>query len=313
MSICSWVNETVMTFTQLEIFALVAELGGFTAAADKLGISQSAVSHAIKQLEKEWGLTLLTRGQAGIEATEAGNSLLLRVRELLGVAEAIRQEASAARGLNRGVLRIGSFGTTSSLLLLPRILEQFRASYPEIDVFVEEGEDDEVAQWVSERRVDVGFVVLPDDRFDTLPLVEDQFVALIPAGHPLAGQPAARLADLCDMPFIMTLAGNTALIERLFETAGLRPMVKHRYAQILTIVKMVENGAGVSIVADLAVPAPLLALCPGVVKKPLAPMVRRAVGLAVPSRKHVSPAVAAFLHTCKTMAKSLRDGSLGGL
>ena len=209
---------------------------------------------------------MLTRGQAGIEATEAGRGLLLRVRELLGVAEAIRQEVSAARGLNRGVLRIGSFGTTSSLLLLPRILEQFKASYPEIDVFVEEGEDDEVAQWLAERRVDVGFVILPDERFDTMPLVADQFVALIPAAHPLASQPSVRLADLCAMPFIMTLAGNTSLIEKLFESAGLRPMVKHRYAQIITIVKMVESGAGVSIVADLAVPAPLMALCPGMVK-----------------------------------------------
>ena len=115
-----------MTFTQLEIFAKVAELGGFTAAAEQLGISQSAVSHALRLLEKEWGVILLSRRQSSIEVTEAGRNLLIRVRELLGVSEAIRQEAAAMRGLSRGVLRIGSFGPSSSLWLLPKILGQFQ-------------------------------------------------------------------------------------------------------------------------------------------------------------------------------------------
>ena len=102
-----------MTFTQLEIFARVAELGSFTAAAAQLGITQSAVSHALRLLEKEWGVTLLSRQQSRIEVTEVGRNLLIRVRELLGVSEAIRQEVDAVRGLRRGVLRIGSFGPSS--------------------------------------------------------------------------------------------------------------------------------------------------------------------------------------------------------
>lgn len=295
-----------MTFTQLEIFAIVAELGSFTAAGERLAISQSAVSHALKQLESEWGVTLLSRGPAGIGVTEIGKGLLLRVRELLGISEAIRQEVAAVRGLNRGVLRIGSFGTTSSLQLLPRILERFTHRYPEIDIFVDEGEDEEVSQWLIERRVDVGFVVLPDERFDTVPLVEDQFVALIPATHPLAARKAVSLSDVSRMPFIMTLAGSASAIQRLFEQACLYPSVKQRYAQILTIIKMVENGSGVSIVADLATPDPIMALCPGVMKKPLFPKVKRSVGLAVLKRAHASPAVEAFLTEAKNMTTSLR-------
>lgn len=295
-----------MTFTQLEIFAVVAELGGFTAAGQRLGISQSAVSHALKQLETEWGVTLLSRGPTGIEVTEVGQSLLVRVRELLGVSEAIRQEVAAVRGLNRGVLRIGSFGTTSSLQLLPQILERFKQSYPEIDVFVDEGEDDEVSQWLIERRVDVGFVVLPDERFDTVPLVEDQFVALIPAAHPLAAKKAVSLSEVCAMPFIMTLAGSAAAIQQLFEQERLHPSVKQRYSQIITIIKTVESGSGASIVADLAVPDQVMALCPGAVKKPLTPRVRRSVGLAVLNRTHASPAVEAFLKLAKSVVTPLR-------
>jgi DNA-binding transcriptional LysR family regulator len=295
-----------MTFTQLEIFVLVAELGGFTAAGEKLGISQSAVSHALIQLENEWGVTLLSRSKSGVEVTEVGKDLLVRVRELLGISEAISQEVSAIRGLNRGMLRVGSFGPSSSLMLLPRILEQYRRRYPEIEVFVEEGTDDAVAQWIAERRVDIGFVVLPDERFDTQPLVEDQFVAVRPVNHPLARQDCIQLPDLCHYPFIMTTAGAAAHVERLFGAAGLRPRVKHRYSQIITIIKMVEYGAGISIVSDLALSDQVMATSPGVTKKPLTPVAGRSVGLAVPSLKQASPAVHAFLKTSRLLMPELR-------
>ncbi len=296
-----------MTFTQLEIFVLVVDLGGFTAAAERLGISQSAVSHALKQLEGEWGVTLLSRNKAGIEVTEVGRNLLARVRELLGISEAIQQEVAAVRGLNRGVLRIGSFGPSSSLLLLPRILEQYRKNYPEIEIHVDEGPDDVVTQWIAERRVDVGFVVLPDERFDTQPLVEDQLVAVLPLSHPLARRKALDLSELCPLPFIMTAAGASAHVEKLFDSAGLRLNVKHRYSQILTIIKAVESGAGVSIVASLALSDQVMAMCPGAVKKPLVQPARRSVGLAVPNIKQASPAVLAFLKTAKMLVPKLRQ------
>ncbi|NIE63161.1 LysR family transcriptional regulator [Burkholderia sp. Ax-1719] len=285
-----------MTFTQLQIFALVAEVGSFTAASQKLGITQSAVSHAIKQLESEWGLSLLNRGAPFVEVTAAGRHLLLRVRELLGVEEAIKQELSAIKGLNEGALRIGSFGVTSSLVLLPKVLERFSAAYPRIDLVIEEGTDDEVAQWILERRVDIGFLNVPDERFDTTLLAEDQFYALVPASHPIAKQNTVSLADLCTIPFVMSLAGNRNLFEGFFRAAGLTPQVKHRCGQMVTMIQMVEYGA-CALAAELSVPDQLMELCPGAVKRPLSPAIHRSVGLAVPTNKHVSPAVQAFIET----------------
>ncbi|AOR65694.1 MULTISPECIES: LysR family transcriptional regulator [Pectobacterium] len=292
-----------MTFTQLEIFALVAKLGSFTAAAGELGISQSAVSHAVKNLEKEWGLTLLTRGQATIEVTTVGQGILVRAREILSISEAMHQEISAIRGVNQGILRIGSLGISSSLQLLPKILQKFNEIYPGIDVLVEEGTDSEVNQWITERHVDIGFVVLPSDHFDTISLVEDQFVALVPTDHTLAKRQAIHLSDLCKIPFIMTLAGSGRYVEEIFSAGNFHPMIKHKYSQIITIVKMVESGAGVSIVADLAVPAQIMALCPGVVKRPLTPKARRFIGLAVPNKNQASPAANAFLKVAKSILR----------
>ncbi|WP_300759311.1 LysR substrate-binding domain-containing protein [Janthinobacterium sp.] len=294
-----------MTFTQLEIFTLVAELHGFSAAAARLGISQSAVSHALKALEKELKVDLIVRHQASAELTEVGRQLLLRAREILGLSEAMRQEAADVLGQHQGSLRIGSFGPTASLNLLPAIVAEFRRRYPGIVLRIDEGGDHEVLQWIRERRVDVGFVVLPDERYDTVPLVEDQMMALVPRSHPLAQLPAITLVQLCEGPFIMSEAGCAVLIEPLFANAGLQPQVPYHISQIITILDMVNRGDGLSIVAELALPQRLQQQYPDLVAVPLDPPVSRKVGLAVRDRRQNTPATNAFLEVARLVAPTL--------
>ncbi|NWC91849.1 MULTISPECIES: LysR family transcriptional regulator [unclassified Pseudomonas] len=282
-----------MTLTQLEIFSLVAELQGFTSAANRLGISQSAVSHAIKSLEQELGVELIRRHQSRVELSDIGQQLLLRARAMLGLANTLQQEAADARGMKRGTLRIGSFGPTSSTRLLPRILQRFRQVHPGIEVHVDEGPDPQVVQWLEERRIDVAFVVLPDDRFDTFPLIEDQLVALLPVNHPCALQPGISLKQLCNDPFILTQAGSAELVSRLFLGAGLKPDIRYRCSQLLSTLDTVRRGDGVTLVAELSLPQ---TNDPGYLKKPLAPAVKRQVGLAVLDQRQSSPATLAFIN-----------------
>lgn len=293
-----------MTFTQLEIFVLVAELRSFTAAANQLRISQSAVSHALKALETEFGVALVARERTAIELTPIGDQLLLRAREILGLSEAMRQEITATRGLQQGMVRIGSFGPTSSLTLLPRILAEYRDRYPGIEVQVEEGVDSEVAQWLLDRRVDAGFVILPDERFDTISVAEDQLVALVPANHVLASRRTVMLEDLSGTSFIMTEAGSASLIEPLFASVGLVLKPHYRMAQIITILGMVERGDGTSIVAELALPNNLADAYPGIVKIPLRPTVKRSVGLAVRNLRNISPATRGLFEVTRELART---------
>jgi len=284
-----------MTFTQLEMFALVVELRGFTAAALRLGVSQSAVSHAIKSLEQELGVQLVTRQQSTVEVTELGQRLLVRAREILGLAESMRQEVALASGLNKGLLRIGSFGPTSSLKLLPAILDVFCPRYPGIEVRIDEGTDGDTLQWILDRRVDIGFTLLPDERFDTVELVEDQMVALLPARHPLAAKKTVSAHDLANEPFIMPDAGCSSLIEPLFAAQGVCPQVRYRMSQVLTVLGMVARGDGVSGMAELALPTDLAASHPGIAIRPFSPPVRRRVGLALRNLAQASPAAKAFV------------------
>ena len=281
-----------MTLTQLEIFSLVAELRGFTLAAHRLGISQSAVSHALKSLEQELGVELLRRHQAHVELSDIGERLLLRARAMLGLANTLRQEAADARGMKRGTLRIGSFGPTASIRLLPKILEQYRQAHPGIEVHIDEGPDRQVLQWLQERRIDVGFVVLPEDRFDTYALLEDQLVALLPPGHPLASRTQLALEDLCTDPFVLTEAGSAELVTRLFHAARLTPNIRFRCSQLLSTLDTVSRGDAITVVAEGSLPD---TENPRYLKKALTPAVVRQIGLAVLDRRQASPATLAFV------------------
>lgn len=298
-----------MTLTQLEIFSLVAELQGFTSAAHRLGISQSAVSHAIKALEQELGVELFRRHQTLVEPSDIGQQLLGRARAMLGLANTLQQEAADARGMKRGTLRIGSFGPTASIRLLPAILDQFRADHPGIEVHVDEGPDRQVLQWLDERRIDVGFVVLEQEHLDTFALFEDQMVALLPTKHPLAARDTLSLQDLCDDPFILTEAGSSELVTRLFAAAQLRPKVRYRCAQLLSTLDAVSRGDGLSIVAEASLPRSVDARY---AVRPLYPRVPRQIGLAVLDRRQSSPATLAFIQIAQSlgMASLFQAGHL---
>lgn len=287
-----------MTLSQLQIFSLVAELRGFTSAASRLGISQSAVSHALKSLEQELGVELIRRHQSLVELTDIGQQLLLRARAILGLAATMEQEAADARGMKRGTLRIGSFGPTSSMKLLPAILQRYRAAHPGIEVHIDEGPDRQVLQWLEERRIDIGFVVLPQERFDCFALVEDQMVALIPSQHGLASKDSVSLAELCDDPFILTEAGSAELVSRLFVAARLSPNIRYRSSQLLSTLETVARGEALTLVAQLSLPE---ASDPRYLIKPLSPPARRQVGLAVLDRRQSSPATLAFIEQARSL------------
>ncbi|POA66182.1 LysR family transcriptional regulator [Pseudomonas sp. GW531-T4] len=287
-----------MTLSQLQIFSLVAELRGFTSAASRLGISQSAVSHALKSLEQELGVELIRRHQSLVELTDIGQQLLLRARAILGLAATMEQEAADARGMKRGTLRIGSFGPTSSMKLLPAILQRYRAAHPGIEVHIDEGPDRQVLQWLEERRIDVGFVVLPQERFDCFALVEDQMVALIPSQHGLAAKDSVSLAELCDDPFILTEAGSAELVSRLFLAARLSPNIRYRSSQLLSTLGTVARGDALTLVAQLSLPE---ANDPRYRIKALSPPARRQVGLAVLDRRQASPATLAFIEQARSL------------
>jgi DNA-binding transcriptional LysR family regulator len=285
-----------VTLSQLEILVALAETGGFTTAGARLGISQSAVSHALRALERALGVPLVDRRVSPPVLTDVARRLLPHARGALAHTAALDQEVEAAKGMAAGTLRIGSFGPTSSAKLLPEMLAEFARRYPRIEVRVDEDTDEVVDQWLIERRVELGFVVLPDDRFDTVLVAEDEYVAILPEAHPLARQREVPLAALEGLPFILT--GSRDEMEAVLGRARVRPRVLHRSKQVVSILGLVQQGLGVSGAPRLVLPDRY----PGVAYRPLAPRVPRQVALAMRDRGDLSPVARAFVELAERQA-----------
>jgi DNA-binding transcriptional LysR family regulator len=290
-----------MTFTQLEIFSVLAKVGSFSRAAAALGITQSGVSHAIKLLETELGVSLMNREGGALALTDVGARLLSRANDILQQKEALQQEASLEQGIARGTLRIASFGATSSLRILPALMAQFQRVHPLVEVQIDEVVDEVVVQWLLERRIELGFVVLPDERFDTLPLVTDELVAVLPASHPLASKKTVSAKDFHNRPFIRTSAGSGPHIDQFLGAQGAIPKTLFRFEQLTSMMGFVVQGDAIAIAARLALPdAPA-----GLVYRSLQPRWPREIALAALSFDRLSPAARAFIEIATKHRKHL--------
>jgi DNA-binding transcriptional LysR family regulator len=265
-----------MTDAQLQALVAVAETGSFTTAGRRLGLTQSAVSHAITSLEESLAVMLIDRAARGARLTDAGARIVAHAREVLRHRSRIQRDAEASRRLEQGQLRIGSFGVSASRRMLPALLQAFAKRYPGVGVMVLEGSDEEALRWLGDGEVDVAFVRLPCDDFDATQVAEDRLMAVIPARHKLAERTSISGADVVGTPFIMDTGGCEPLIMEALCHPDLD--VRFRMREVETVVAMVARGMGIAAVPRLALPDEAPA---GVAFVPLATDYVRRVGLAV--------------------------------
>ena len=284
-----------MTLLQYEVFRKVIETGSFTKAGEVMGLTQSAVSHAIKGLESELGIALLIRGRSGLKLTNEGERLLDYIRKILNLAEQMKQEAAAMIGLEIGTFRIGTFPSVSAKLL-PGIIKAFKEKYPNITVDFFEGGYETIKNWLAQGIIDLGFVTLPSDpTFDTIPLIQDDIVILLPEKHPLSRQSVILLEQIASEPFIMPKDGCDIIVKKMFKAKRLKPNIQFEISDNNTIISMIKENIGISIVPKLT----LFHQIEGIKVVKFDEDVYRTIGLALLSRQTASPSVKAFINVAK--------------
>ncbi|MEK8052750.1 LysR family transcriptional regulator [Ideonella sp. DXS22W] len=242
-----------MKLHSLRYFTVLAEELHFGRAASRLAITQPPLSAAIKGLEDELGVQLLRRNSKGVALTPAGAAFVDEARQILDrVARAGQVAKAVARGI-RGRLDIGM---TGSLVYrgVPGLVQAYGRAMPEVDVVLHEMSTAEQLQAVLHGRLDAGFIntatVPPPLAHQALP--DDRFVLALPEGHPRARARALDLAALADERFVMfsreVSPANHDNVIAVFSRAGIHPQTVHAARQWLTIVAMVAQGLGVSLV-----------------------------------------------------------------
>lgn len=295
------IYDVHMQFHQLFAFIAIVEAGSFTLAAERLGLSQSALSHAISNLERDLGISLLQRDRQGARPTEVGERLLPHVREVLSRMDRIRREATDTMGLLTGRVRIGSI-PSATVDFLPRAIAQFSRLHPGIElVLLEEPSqgNGRLLEWLTSHTIDVALIELPVAEFETLPLMDDELCLVLPASSPLAQQEQVSVQQLAQLPFVLSRYTSEHLLHAAFQQAGAKPTIRFEVQDLGTLISLVREGLGISLVPRLALPNPP----EGILLRPVLPAIRRQLGFLVRSLDEVPPAVQAFIQDTQHLAR----------
>jgi DNA-binding transcriptional LysR family regulator len=188
----------------LRYFVAVAEDLHFTRAAERLFISQPALSKQVRMLERQLGAPLFDRGREGVRLTPVGEALLPYARRTLAVWDRGWAEAERAKSRQRAIL-VAGMSTSPGRGLLPAIRSRFTALHPEAAVRLRQVGWDDPTAGLADGSVDVAFVWLPlpdPARYQWIVVAEEQRLVAMPDSHPLARRDVINFADLLDEPFL---------------------------------------------------------------------------------------------------------------
>lgn len=234
-----------------QAFITTADCGSFTKAADILGYAQSSVSKMIVDLEEEWKVVLMERSRAGVQLTSDGLAMLPYARELLNCYRKVQEQAASLSGAVTGLIRIGTFSSVAAHWI-PPIIRRFQSDYPGIRYELLLGDYEEIEQWIFEGRVDCGFLRLPTRaEYESISLGEDEYVAVLPADHPLTQKDVLSPHDLDDQPFMLLENGGRTEVSELLQERHAKPNIRFTTWDDYAILSMVENGLGIGILPRL--------------------------------------------------------------
>ncbi len=304
----------MLNATRLNVLREVVARGSFSAAADALSYSQSAVSQAIATLEGEVGTPLIERDRGGVRPTAAGAALVTHAEGILGRMEAAENELEAIAGGRAGRLRVASFPSAGASLV-PLAIAAFRASHPGVEVTLAEGEPDEIAPRLRAGEFDLALLYEFEGVGERLgagirrfELLEDPMHLALPGEHRLARRKQVRLEDLREESWVQTsMPGPCARhVVRSCHAAGFEPKVAFESDDYQTVQGLVAAGVGVGLIPQLA----LSAVRPDIRIRALHPRspVRR-VFAATRRGAPVTPAVATMLDTLREVARSEADAT----
>lgn len=300
----------MLNASRLKVLSEVVSLGSFSAAADALSYSQSAVSQSIATLEGEAGAALIERDRRGVRPTAAGAALARHAEGILARMDAAETEVSAIAGGRGGRLRIASFPSAGATLM-PQAVAAFAASHSGVEISLAEGEPEEIAPRLRAGEFDLALLYEFEGVGERLgagirrfELLDDPLHLALPEAHPLARRKRIGLEQLSEESWIQTSAGTPCArhVVRCCHAAGFEPRVSFESDDYQTAQGLVAAGVGVALIPQLA----LSAVRPDIGVRALHPSSPVRKILAATRRgAPVTPAVTTMLDTLREASRSL--------
>ena len=277
----------------------VAENGNFTKTAEEFGYTQSAVSQMIKSLENELNVTLFTRTKHGIFLTSDGKAMIPYFRGLCESYDRLTARSSAINRLEGATVRIGAFASVSANFL-PAVIKAFKEEYPAVQFKLLQGDYETIRAWILDATVDFGFLTTDvAGKLNNIPLMKDEMVMVLSKDHPSAEKNPLTLKDFAKEPFIFLDQGKKSEPLEYFTKAGIEPNLQYRVYDDYTIMNMVEEGLGVSMLPKLV----LYRHHQDIVVRSLTPPLYREMCVAYRTEENISIAGKTFMDFVVDYAK----------
>ncbi|WP_027214162.1 LysR family transcriptional regulator [Burkholderia sp. WSM2232] len=297
-----------VTLRQLRVFIEVARLQSFSRAGDEVGLTQSAVSRCVRELEGEIGLKLIDRTTREVQLTDVGGNLVASVSRLLGDLDDALREIREIGEQRRGRVVVAA-SPTLACRLMPRVLASCGERFPHIALSLRDDVQSDVVRKVRSGEVDFGVIIGPFATDDLLsePLMTDSFCLVSRDDHPLAARPEVGWADLEGEKLVMLdyASGSRPIIDAVMHEHGVSATVVQELGHSATVFGLVEAGLGVSVLPWLALPLPAGA---ALAARRLVPRAERTVELVRRRDRSLSPAAEAvwgLIHELPARAEDL--------
>lgn len=292
---------------QLRVFVAIARHGSFSRAGEAIGLTQSAVSHSVKELEAEVGVRLLDRTTREVVLTDAGLRLANRVERLLDELQAALLDARSFGVQRSGTVRVATSQTISAHLM-PQCIAAGEREYPEIRIMLRDQAQQQVLHSVRNAEVDFGIVVDPVQVVDLEceAVLHEPFLLLCRDDHPFAAQQAVHWSALngCRLVLQDYASGSRPLIDSALRQQGVEAQVVQEIGHPATLFPMVAEGIGISIFPALALPLPE----GGRLRvRRLVPEINRALMLVRRKNRSLTPAAEAIWQVARQQAALLQQ------
>lgn len=284
-----------MDIKRWRVMLAVGDYGSFTRAGEELGYTQSGITQMMKALEKDVGFSLFIKDNHGMSLTADAKALIPAIRSLLNADEVIRQEIASLKGAQVGTIKIGTY-LSCSIHWIPKIIREFKEKHPDIHFKIVEGVEGELADWIQERRVDIGFISYQKGHnYQFLPVMDDELFAVLPTDHPLTAYDEIPMEAFEGVPFIITEYSPGSDVHRALKQYKINPDIRYVTVNEFSSLSMVEHKLGTTILPGLL----LRGQVGDFVVRPLKPRAYRNLGLAYSSKDELSPASKIFLEYAK--------------
>lgn len=294
-----------MDLTWTRSLLAIVEQGTLSGAALRLGVSQSALSRRVQQLEQEMGAELLERQGRGVALSEAGELFVQEGKILVERYDRLKRSIEAQRKLETGVVRIGA-GATAISALLPSAMARFRRRFPRVRFRLEEGGSRQIEAATREDRVDVGIVTLPAHSKEVLArrLARDRIVLVAALDHPWAGRKWILPEELVTQEVIGFEAGSAIrqLIDEALSQASVELQVVMEVRSLAAIFGLLDSTASLAFVSEWAARGRPVLEVRGV-------RIERELGLIVRAGRTLPVAAQAFIRELDLSAQALHRAS----